>query len=119
MRRLIAVALLTMLGVATDLTGMWSLDLKPDFGGNDDNIGCSFQQQGDKLTVNCGGGDPSPGEVHGRNVTLRFKTGRRNELVATFVGELDQAETTIEGTWHLEDENGKRGGKFTAKKLGR
>ena len=113
------VALLIVLWSATDLTGMWSLDLKPDFGGNDDNIGCSFQQQGDKLKVNCGGDANISGEVRDRRVTLLVPTGRNNELIATFTGELDDAETTIEGTWRLEDNTGKREGRFTAKKLGR
>jgi hypothetical protein len=27
---------------AANLTGQWSLDLVPDFGGNNDNVGCSF-----------------------------------------------------------------------------
>jgi len=112
-------ALLIVLWAATDLTGMWSLDLKPDFGGNDDNIGCSLQQQGEKLTVNCGAGPNISGEVRGRTVTLLIKTGPKNELVARFVGELDESETTIEGTWRLEDDTGKREGRFTAKKLGR
>jgi hypothetical protein len=119
MRWLIAVALFTLLETATDLTGMWSLDLKPDFGGNDDNIACTFQQDGAKLTANCGGGPNISGEVRDRTVTLLIKTGPKNEFVARFVGELDQSETTIDGTWRLEDDTGKREGKFTAKKLGR
>jgi len=27
---------------AADLTGLWSLDLMPDFGGTNDSVGCSF-----------------------------------------------------------------------------
>src|SRR5438874_11489215 len=110
------VALLIVLWSATDLTGMWSLDLKPDFGGNDDNVGCSFQQQGDKLKVNCGGGANISGEVRDRKVTLLVPTGRNNEWIAIFTGDLDDAETTIEGAWHLETDTDKREGKFTAKK---
>src|SRR5437773_1333903 len=97
------VALLIVLWSATDLSGTWSLDLKPDFGGNDDNISCSFQQQCEKLTVNCGGGPHLSGTARNRNVTLLVPTGHNNELIPTFTGELDDVETTIEGTWRLED----------------
>ena len=49
-------------------------------------------------------------------MTLRVTTGPRKEYTATFVGKLDEPETTIAGTWHLEDDAGKREGKFTARK---
>lgn len=41
---------------AADLTGQWSLDLMPDFGGNDESVGCSFLQDGKNLMLNCGAG---------------------------------------------------------------
>ena len=47
---------------AADLTGQWSLELRPDFGGNDDTVGCSFVQDGQKLAVNCGGASKITGE---------------------------------------------------------
>lgn len=102
---------------ATDLTGQWSLELKPDFSGNDANIGCSFLQKDDKLTINCGAGPNIAGEVHGRAVTFVIKTGRSDEFSVTFSGELDQKETTIDGTWKLTDNVGTRQGKFTATKI--
>jgi hypothetical protein len=119
MRTLLTVLLLTMPSislVAADLTGQWSLGLSPDFSGHEDTIGCSFSQDGEKLTANCGAGPNILGEIKGQKVTLLFKTGLRNELTATFVGDLDQRETTISGTWQLIDTQGKREGKFTATK---
>jgi len=105
------------LAAATDPTGQWSLDLKPDFAGNDDNIACSFLQKEEKLTLDCGAGPNITGEVHGRVVTFVVKAGRSNELPATFTGELDQKETTIDGMWRLTDNTGTRQGKFTSTKI--
>jgi|SRR5919198_1763631 hypothetical protein len=102
---------------ATDLTGQWSLDLQPDFSGNDDNVGCSFLQKDERLTLNCGAGPDITGEVHGGMVTWLIKVGRSREFTATFTGELDRKETTISGTWRLTDDTGIRQGKFTATKI--
>jgi hypothetical protein len=102
---------------AANLTGQWSLELMPDFGGNDDNVGCSFRQDGEKLTLNCGAGPNITGEVQGRKITLRVPTGGKNELVATLVGELDERETAISGTWTLANDRGPREGRFIFKKI--
>ena len=49
MRRLIlmffAGASLSVMLSAADITGEWELELKPDFGGVDDIVGCAFQQR--------------------------------------------------------------------------
>ena len=89
----------------------------PDFGGSNENVGCGFQQDGDKLTINCGAGPNITGEVQGRTITLRVPTGRKNELVAIFVGELDEPETSISGTWKLPNDRGPSEGKFRFKKF--
>ena len=102
---------------AANLTGRWSLDLMPDFGGSNENVGCGFQQDGDKLTINCGAGPNITGEVQGRTITLRVPTGRKNELVAIFVGELDEGEASISGTWKLANDHGPSEGKFLFKKF--
>jgi hypothetical protein len=102
---------------AANLTGRWSLDLLPDFSGNDQNVGCGFRQDGDKLTVNCGAGPDITGEVQGRKITLRVPTGRKNELVAIFVGDLDEGEASISGTWKLANDHGPSEGKFLFKKF--
>ena len=117
-------ALLTLLVAASlgaalgaDVTGDWEMELDPDFGGVKDVIGCSLKQEGDKLNANCGAGPNIFGEVRGQAVTFRVKTGPKNEYTATFAGELDERATIITGTWTLVDENGKREGRFTLRKL--
>jgi hypothetical protein len=101
---------------AADLTGQWALDLEPDFSGHNDTLRCSFVQDGEKLTNNCGAGPNIGGEVQGQKVTFRVPTGRSGEFTAVFVGTLDTREITISGTWELMDRNSKRQGKFTATK---
>ncbi len=113
----VLVASWTPAPAAASLTGRWSLDLMPDFGGSDNNVGCGFLQDGDKLTINCGAGPDITGEVQGRKITLRVPTGRKNELVAIFVGELDEPETSISGTWKLPNDRGPSEGKFLFKKF--
>jgi len=102
--------------LAADFTGQWALDLLPDFSGHDDTLSCSFVQDGEKLTSNCGAGPNISGEVQGRTVTFRVPTGRSGELTAVFVGLLDTREISISGTWELTDRDSKRQGKFTATK---
>ncbi len=101
---------------AADLTGQWSLELEPDFSGHNDTLRCSFVQDGEKLTNNCGAGSNISGEVQGQKVTFRVPTGLSGEFTAVFAGTLDTREITISGTWELTDRNGKREGKFTATK---
>jgi hypothetical protein len=102
---------------AADLTGAWTLELDPDFGGVRNAVECTFKQDSEALTVDCGGGGPPiTGEVNDQRVTLRVKTGRNNELTATFVGTLDERATAITGSWKLTDYTGERDGKFTARK---
>jgi hypothetical protein len=113
----LAASLLATTLTAADLTGVWTLSWRADFGGNFDDYDCAFKQNGRTLAVMCRD-DPDPtmtGEVDERKVVLRFKTGRDGSQTATLTGELDQAGTTITGVWHLsEPEN--RDGKFVARK---
>ena len=102
--------------VAADLAGQWSLELEPDFSGHKDTLSCSFVQDGEKLTINCGAGLNIRGEAQGRKVTFCVPTGRSGEFTAVFVGTLDTREITISGTWELMDRDSKRQGKFTATK---
>lgn len=101
---------------AASLSGQWSLTLTPDFSGNDDTLGCSFLQDGERLTINCGAGPNIKGEVHGSDVVFRVPTGRSEELTAIFRGKLGADEKTLSGTWELESREGKREGKFSAVK---
>src|SRR5712692_8984371 len=110
---LLTLLLIASLGpalAAADVTGDWELELNPDFGGVDDVVACTFKQDGEKLTANCGGGPNILGEVQGQTVIFVVKTGTKQEYAATFTGELDQRATTITGAWTLTDENGKREG---------
>jgi hypothetical protein len=111
-----ALPMLALLWLAGDLTGAWTLDLDPDFGGIRSSVDCTFKQDGTKLSVDCGNGPTIAGELEGRTVTLRVKTGQDNELTASFVGDLDARESIIVGTWHLSDGTGTHEGKFTATK---
>jgi hypothetical protein len=101
---------------AADLTGQWTLDLMPDFSGHNDTLRCSFLQDGEKLTNDCGAGPNIGGELQGQKVTFRVPTGRSGEFTAVFVGTLDTREITISGTWELADRDSTRQGKFTATK---
>ena len=102
---------------AADLSGQWSLVLTPDFSGNNDTLACSFAQSDEKLTINCGAGPNITGTTQGQRVTFRVPTGRSAELMAVFVGMLDQGAITISGTWQLDDRDSKREGKFSATKV--
>lgn len=101
---------------ATNLAGVWTLDLDPDFGGVSASLDCTLKQNGRQLAADCGGGPTISGDVDGSQVTLLVKTGQRNELTATFKGNLNERETLIIGTWHLTDDAGKREGQFTLRK---
>jgi hypothetical protein len=61
------------------VTGAWSVDLDPDFGGNADTIGCTFKQEAQNVTGECGHGGSEPpvpvvGQVKDRTLTFEFKT---------------------------------------------
>ena len=114
---LLALTLLATTAAAADLSGTWRLHLDPDFGGNDDSFPCQFVQEERKLTIDCGrGGLPITGEVNGTRVTFDVKTGRNNEWTAVFTGTLDEAATTITGTWRLEAGSEVSNGKFDARR---
>ena len=92
---------LTMTLGAADLSGVWTLELNPDFSGNQDSVACGILHEGSKLTLNCGGGPSVVGEVADQNVTWRSMVGPKNEFTVTFRGTLDKTEKAITGTWHL------------------
>jgi hypothetical protein len=99
---------------AADLSGVWILELDPDFSGNQDTVSCGFAQTGNKLTINCKGTEFA-GEVDSQRVTWHFLTGRNNSTTATFTGVLDDPAQSISGTWHLASVP-PQDGKFKAKK---
>jgi hypothetical protein len=99
---------------AADLSGVWSLELDPDFSGNPDTVGCGFAQSGSKLVIKCGGAEFA-GEVNDQRVTWQFMTGSDRATQATFRGELQGEGQSILGTWHLASEPPKDG-RFKATK---
>ena len=99
---------------AADVTGIWSLELDPDFSGNQDTVGCGFRQDGNKLAIKCEDAEFA-GEVNDQRVTWQFMTGPNKKVRATFSGLLDDGATTISGTWHLAGDP-PQNGKFRAKK---
>ena len=109
------VALLIVLGAhgATDLSGRWTLTLDPDFSGERDTLNCTLKQDGADVTADCGG-PAIRGRLINQNLTLQLQTGQDDKATATLTGTLDQAATTISGTWHLDPDN--KDGHFEFKK---
>ena len=100
---------------ATDLTGAWTFEWNPDFGGQHPNTHeCQITQQGEALTIRCDE-QTMKGKVYGKTVAFEHTTGLKNELKASYKVTLDQKETTMKGTWHLSAPENKDG-KFLAHK---
>src|SRR5215203_2693128 len=100
--------------VAVDLSGVWSLELDPDFSGNPDTVGCGFAQSGSKLVIKCGGAEFT-GEVNEQQITWQFMTGPDRATQATFRGVLQGDGKSISGAWHLASDPPKDG-RFKATK---
>ncbi|HEU4892316.1 MAG TPA: hypothetical protein VFT47_12250 [Vicinamibacterales bacterium] len=114
-RRLILPILFVAHTAAADLTGAWTFEWNPDFGGKHPNSHeCQIKQQGETLAIQCGE-QAMNGKVHGKTVTFEHTTGLKNELKATYKVTLDQKGTTMAGSWHLSAGETKKG-KFVARK---
>ena len=96
---------------APDVTGAWSVDLDPDFGGNPDTIGCTFKQDKQNVTGECGHvGEPQAsfvGQVKNDTLTFEFKVGSKGEQTARFVATLGDRASTMKGEWRFVDDQGK------------
>jgi hypothetical protein len=103
---------------ATNISGNWSLTMKPDFRGNPNVVSqCILRQSGTKLTVRCGTGSELTGSVKGRTVTWGFTPKNGDKYPAfTHTGTLNEAGTAIKGTWHLSIVDEEKDGEFTATK---
>ena len=102
---------------ASDISGVWTLVLDPDFNGRPGQMRCAFTQDGQKLKAECGRDVPIYGEVHGQMMTLQMPQGDREDLAITMTGTIDAAGMSIKGTWYLIAETGKdQTGKFEARK---
>lgn len=100
---------------ATDLTGAWTFEWKPDFGGQGPGTHeCTITQQGQTLTIRCDE-QTMNGTVRGKTVTFEHTTGAKNELRATYKVTLDKDATSMTGSWHLSSPANKSG-KFEAHK---
>jgi len=118
---MLLVPVFSTLLAAADLSGVWRLDFDPDFGGHQSTAECTFKHADQKLTGCCGADSPHPtaisGEVSEQKVVFRLTTGLNNEITVTFAAELGDRATTMTGTWHFVDGDGKeRTGKFRARR---
>ncbi len=99
---------------ATDLTGAWTFQWTPDFGGQHPNTHeCQIRQQKETLTIRCDE-QAMKGTVKGKTVRFEHTTGLKNELTATYKVTLDSKRTSMTGSWHLSPAN--TSGKFEAHK---
>ena len=100
---------------ATDLTGAWTFEWNPDFGGERPNTHeCQIAQQGEALTIRCNGQEMK-GKVRDKTVTFEHTTGSKNEITATYKVTVDEKGTSMRGSWHLSAGE-HRDGKFQARK---
>jgi hypothetical protein len=98
-----------------DLTGAWTFEWNPDFGGQRPNTHeCQIAQQREALTIRCDE-QTMTGRVRGKTVTFEHKTGLKNELTATYEVTLDAKGTSMAGSWHLSAPENKNG-TFKARK---
>ena len=120
MTRMLGVMLLLVACVvgisAADLSGYWNLELKPNFSGHDEAVACTVKQDGAALTLTCKGAEIA-GSVEGQRVTFSFATGAQRDQTATYNGTLNEAGTSVAGTWRLVGPNVDSSGQFTMSKV--
>jgi hypothetical protein len=79
--------------------GTWAF--KGDVAGNDVDMKCAFQRDGDKLTGTCAyktdGDSPTTGTVAGKTVTFQNRVTRDQAYDLTYTGTLDDAGTSMKG----------------------
>ncbi len=96
---------------ASDLSGSWVVDFTFDdasmAGGG---IDCTFKQNDEQVTGDCGQGAVT-GELKGRNITWRLRSGNPR-VTTTFTGTVDDAARSMKGRFTRAD----KGGTFTASK---
>ncbi|MQA29436.1 MAG: hypothetical protein GEU82_06290 [Luteitalea sp.] len=123
MRRLLAILIAFPVFLASlraaDLTGVWTLEFELSASQQAYRGECTFKQEGERLTGSCLSGFESlvsvKGGVKGRSATFRFATGIDQGTTVTFSGELNEAETSMNGSVQFVDQNGNKGdGTFTA-----
>ncbi len=102
----------------TDLSGLWTFTMDPDFRGNPAVVTCKTTQHDHDLTVRCGSATLDKiGTVKGRKVEWRSQAPANDPLLfVTFTGEADRSHAEISGTWSLPLIGEIRRGRFGAKK---
>jgi hypothetical protein len=100
---------------AADLSGYWNLELKPNFSGHDEMVACTVKQDGAALMLTCQGAEIA-GSVDGQRVMFSFVTGAKRDQTATYSGSINEAGTSVTGTWHLIGPNVDSTGEFTMSK---
>ena len=58
------------------------------------------------------------GSVEGERITFSFATGAQRDQTATYIGSLNEAGTSVAGTWRLVGPNVDSSGQFTMSKVG-
>ena len=106
---------------AADLSGTWELEFQRDANSPLYAADCALTQEGNRLSGSCLSGwesvQPVRGTIEGHTVNLRLTIGTDGEVVASFTGTLNAAETSISGTWRFVDQKGNSGeGTFSAAK---
>src|SRR5881392_3249486 len=80
---------------AANLTGDWTFEWTPDFGGQHANTHeCQLTQRGEALTIQCDE-QTMKGRVRGKTVTFEHTTGLKNEITATYKVSLEKDSTTM------------------------
>src|SRR6266516_2316195 len=102
--------------LGADLSGQWTIRMKPDFKGLASVEKCRIRQRDKRLTVQCGSdGAEMVGAVDGRKAEWHRYLST-NSFV-TFTAEIARSEKAMNGVWHLQLDSGSElSGKFTATK---
>jgi hypothetical protein len=101
---------------ADDVAGVWDLDMSWSATSSHSTGVCTFKQDAETLTGDCGGTETFPirGTVNGKKVAWQFDVQQNGSKgTMTFAGELDDARTTIKGSCRIV---GGQDGTFTMKK---
>ena len=104
--------------LAADISGAWKMTFEKDLSGHPASHDCTFQQQGEKLTVTCDSGGKLTGSVKDTKVTLENTTGKNNDIVVRYTGAVNREGTFMKGVWQYTDPSTKeeKTGRFSFEK---
>jgi hypothetical protein len=98
------------LGAAVDMTGKWAITASFDDTREGGEFDCTFKQTGEQLTGDCSEKSLA-GEVKGQDARWQIQVGNPPQTT-TYSGTVDEAGTTIRGTFTF----GGKSGHFTGAK---